>query len=167
MINVVFRENREKLENLNELVSLQNEVKALGLQDKLEKQNFHDDMKKNFEPVTKTVIDNSEDVTKVIMETSFFNKTLTNYNDKLFHIKNDRGILASCSLSLLSKISNPKHTSQIKLVKDPDSNRFNDLLINKSIPLTLQNNLLTFHDTDINFELVGNFLKMIVKKTIM
>ena len=53
------------LEHLNELVSLQNQVKAVRLQDKLGKQNFHEDMKKVFEPVTKTIKDVSEDVTKI------------------------------------------------------------------------------------------------------
>ena len=33
--------NREDLENLNELVSLQDQVKVVRLQDKLGKQNFH------------------------------------------------------------------------------------------------------------------------------
>ena len=38
--------DREDLENLNELVSLQDQVKTVKLQDKLGKQNFHEDMKK-------------------------------------------------------------------------------------------------------------------------
>ena len=38
--------DREDLENLNELVSLQDQVKTVRLQDKLGKQNFHEDMKK-------------------------------------------------------------------------------------------------------------------------
>ena len=38
--------DREDLENLNELVSFENQLKAKRLQDKLDKQNFHDDMKK-------------------------------------------------------------------------------------------------------------------------
>ena len=37
--------NREDLENLEELVSLENQVKAVKLQDKLGEQNFHEDMK--------------------------------------------------------------------------------------------------------------------------
>ena len=45
-------EDREDLEKLNELVSLQDEVKVVSLQDKLGKQNFHKDMKKVFEPGT-------------------------------------------------------------------------------------------------------------------
>ena len=44
--------DREDLENLEELVSLENQVKIVKLQDKLGKQKFHEDMKKVFEPVT-------------------------------------------------------------------------------------------------------------------
>ena len=44
--------NREDLQNLNELASLQDQVKAVRLQDKLGKQNFHEVMKKLFEPIT-------------------------------------------------------------------------------------------------------------------
>ena len=39
--------DREDLENLNELLSLQYQVKAVRLQDILGKQNFHENMK-NF-----------------------------------------------------------------------------------------------------------------------
>ena len=59
-------EDREDLENLNELASLQNQVKVVRLQDKLGKQNFHDDMKKVFEPVTKSLENTSQDITKLI-----------------------------------------------------------------------------------------------------
>ena len=55
---------REDLENLNELVSLQDQVKAVKLQEKLGRQNFHEDMKKVIEPVTRTIKDVSENVTK-------------------------------------------------------------------------------------------------------
>ena len=37
----------EDLENLNELISLQNQVKDLRLRDKLGRQNFHEDTIKN------------------------------------------------------------------------------------------------------------------------
>ena len=40
-------ENRDDLEKLDELISLQNQKKALRLQNELEKQNFHENMKKN------------------------------------------------------------------------------------------------------------------------
>ena len=48
-------ENTEDLKNLNKLVSLENQVKAVRLQDKLGKQNIHEDKKKVFEPVTKSI----------------------------------------------------------------------------------------------------------------
>ena len=44
--------DREHLQNLEELVSLESQIKAVRLQDKLGKQKFHRDMKKVFEPVT-------------------------------------------------------------------------------------------------------------------
>ena len=60
-----------------------------------------------------------------------------------------------------SKISSPEITSQFRLVKDSNSNRVNDLKINKTIPITLHDNLLTFRDTGKVFELKGDLLKMI------
>ena len=39
---------KDDLEKLNELNSLQSQVKTLRLQDKLGKQNFYEDMKKNI-----------------------------------------------------------------------------------------------------------------------
>ena len=47
--------NVEDLQNLNEAVSLQNQVKVVRLQDKLGKQNFHEDMTKVFETLTDTL----------------------------------------------------------------------------------------------------------------
>ena len=38
--------DREDIEKLEELASLQDQVKVVKLQDKLGKQNFHEDMKK-------------------------------------------------------------------------------------------------------------------------
>ena len=40
--------DREDLENLNKLASLQDQVKAVRLQDKIGKQNFHEGVKKSF-----------------------------------------------------------------------------------------------------------------------
>ena len=58
--------NREDLDKLEELASLQDQVKVVRLQDKLGKQNFHEDMKKVFEPVTKSLENTSENLTKAI-----------------------------------------------------------------------------------------------------
>ena len=154
--------DREDLENLNELASLQDQVKAVRLQDKLGKQNFHEDMKKLFEPVTKPLGNISQGITKTITETSIKNnQAIENVNNKLSEIMNDRGILASYVMSPLSKITNPENTSQFKLVKDSNSNRVNDLKIHNSIPITLYGNILTFRDTGKKFELTGDLLEMI------
>ena len=154
--------DREGFQNLNELASLQDQVKTVRLQDKLGKQNFHEDMKKVFEPVTKSLEDTSQDITKTISETSpNNNQAIENLNNKLLEIMNDRGILATYLMSPLSKITNPENTSQFKLVKDHNSNRVNNLKINKTIPITLYGNILTFHDTNKQFELKGDLLEMI------
>ena len=144
--------DREDLEKLNELASLQNEVKIVRLQDKLGKQNFHEDMKKVFEPVTKSLENTSENLTKAITETSIKNNlAIENINNNLLEIMNDRGILATYLMSPLSRITNPENASQFKLVKDPSSNRVN-VQIEK---------MLTFRDTNKQFELKGDLLEMI------
>ena len=157
--------DREDLEKLNELVSLQDEVKVVGLQDKLGKQNFHEDMKKIFEPVTISLENTSENITKPITESSKENNlALENLNNKLLEIMNDRGILTTYLMSPLSKITNPENTGQFKLVKDPSSNRVNDLRIHNSLPITLYGNISTFPDTGKEFVLTGDLLKMITNK---
>ena len=157
--------DRENLENLNELVSLQDQVKTVRLQDQLGKQNFHEDMKKVFEPVTKSLENTSRKITKTITETSLKNNQLIeNLNNKLIEILNERGILATYLMSPLSRITNLENTTQFKLIKESTSNRVNDLKINNSIPITLYNNLLTFRDTNKQFELKGDLLKMITNK---
>ena len=156
---------REDIENLNEVISLENQVKVVKLQVKLGKQNFYEDLKKIFEPVTKSIKEFSEEVTQSMIETSIKkNKTLQKINNKLLEIMNERGILASYLMSPPSKKTNPQKTSQFKLVKDSSSNRVNDLKINNTIPITLYNNLLTFRDTGKEFELKGDLLKMITNK---
>ena len=79
-------------------------------------------------------------MTKTITETSINNnKTLENLNNKLLELMNDRGIRASYLLSPLSKITNPENTSQFNLVNDSNSFRVNDLLIQNTKRVTLDN----------------------------
>ena len=66
-------EDREDLEKLSKLVSLESQVNAARLQDRLGEQNFHEDMKKVFEPVNKSLGNTSQDIKKTITETSFNN----------------------------------------------------------------------------------------------
>ena len=76
--------NVDDLEKLNELASLQNQLKTVRLQDKLGKQNFHENMKKVFEPVTKSLENTSQDIKKTITETSLKNnQAIENLNNKL------------------------------------------------------------------------------------
>ena len=157
--------NIEDLEKLNEAVSLQNEVKVVRLQDKLGKKNFHEDIKKYFKPMTDEMKNTSENITKSITESSINNnKAISDLNEKILELMNDRGIIASYLMFPLSKIINPENSTQFKLVDDSTSNRVNDLKINNSIPITLNNNLLTFRETNKQFELKGDLLKMITNK---
>ena len=157
--------DREDLENLNELVSLQDQVKAVRLQEKLSKQNFHEDIKKVFEPIAKLLENISQDITKTITETSVKNnQAIENLDNKLLEIMNDKGIIASYLSYPLAKIFNPENTAQFKLINDSTSDRVNDLKINNSIPITLYNNILTFRDTGKEFELKGDLLKIITNK---
>ena len=87
--------NNDDLENLNELVSLENQVKVVRLQDKLGKQNFHEDTRNVFEPVTNSLENTSQDITKTITESSIKNnQAIENLDNKLLEIMNDTGILA-------------------------------------------------------------------------
>ena len=125
--------NVDDIENLNELVSLENQVQAVRLQDELGKQKI-------FEPVTESIKNTSENSTKNLTESSIKNnQALENWNNKLLEIMNDRGRLATYLMSPLSKITNHENTSQYKIVKDHNSNRVSDLLIKNTIPITLYN----------------------------
>ena len=108
---------RENLEKLNELVSLNDQVKAVRLQNKLGKQNFLEDMEKVFDPVTKSLENTSQDITKTIPETSIKNnQALENLNNKLLEILQDRGIFATYLMYPLSKVTNPEKSTHIRLL---------------------------------------------------
>ena len=87
--------NVEDLQKLNELVSLQDQVKTVRLQDKLGEQNFHENMKKVFEPMTDTIKNTSAKITKTIMESSINNnKAIENLNGKVLELMSDTGMIA-------------------------------------------------------------------------
>ena len=87
--------NREELEGSNELVSLQNQVKAVRLQDELGKQNFHEDMKRVFEPITRSLENTTQDKTKTITESSTKDKkALSNLNKKVSELMNHKCMIA-------------------------------------------------------------------------
>ena len=149
--------DREDLQNLNELVSLQNQVKVVKLQDKLGKHNFHEDMKKVFEPVTKSLENTSENITKTLTEKSINNnKAIENLNEKILELMIKNGLIAPYLASPLVNLFKPENKSQFRLKKDLNSTKMNDFLINEGVPVTLVSNMLIFRDSNKPFKLEGD-----------
>ena len=152
--------NREDLEKLKELATLQNQVKAVKLQDKLGKQNFHENIKKLYEPLTDTIKDVSESITKTLTENSNNNnKAIENLNEKILELMNDSGLVAPYLASSLVNVFKPENKSQFRLKKDLNSTKMNDFLINEGIPVTLVSNMLIFRDSNKSFKLDGDLLE--------
>ena len=153
--------NVEDLQNLNEAVSLQNQVKVIRLQDKLGKQNFHEDLKEVFEPITKSLENTSENITKTITESSINNnKAISDLNEKTLELMNDKGMIAPYLASSLVNLFKPENKSQFRLGKDPNSTKMIDFLIHGIIPVTLFSNMITFRYNNKSFRLEGDLLKV-------
>ena len=154
--------NIEDLQNLNEAVSLQNQVKVVRLQDKLGKQNFHEDMTKVFEPLTDTLKKTSENITKTITENSINNnKAIENLNEKILEMMNDKGMIAPYLTTSLVEVFKKDNKSQFRLRKDPNSTKLNDFSIHGTVPVTVFSNMITFRDSKKTFKLEGDLLKVI------
>ena len=158
---MMFRiRNVEDLQDLNEAVSLQNQVKVVRLQDKLGKQNFHEDMDEVFEPLTNTLKKTSENITKTITESSIKNnKAISDLNEKLLELMNNKGMIAPYLASSLVNLFKPENKSQFRLKRDLNSTKMNDFLINDGIPFTLFSNMITFRDSNKSFKLDGDLLE--------
>ena len=105
--------NVTDLQNLNEAISLQNQVKVAKLQDKLGNQNFHEDMTKVFEPLTETLEKASENITQTITETSVNNnKAIENLNEKILELMNDKGLIAPYLTTSLVEVFKKDNKSQ-------------------------------------------------------
>ena len=153
--------NVEDLQNLNEAVSLQNQVKVVRLQGKLGKQNFHEDLKQAFEPITKSLENTSENITKTITETSNKNnKAISDLNEKVLELIDEKGLIAPYLASSLVNLFKPENKSQFRLRKDPNSTKMIDFLIHGNIPITLFSNMITFRDSNKSFRLEGDLLKL-------
>ena len=154
--------NVEDLQNLNEAISLQNQVKVVRLQDKLGKQNFHENMEEVFEPLTDTLKKTSENITKTITETSVNNnKAIENLNENILELMNDKGMIAPYLTSSLVEVFKKDNKSQFRLRKDPNSNKLNDFLIHGTVPVTIFSNMIVFRDSNKSFRLEGDLLKVI------
>ena len=150
--------NVEDLQNLNEAVSLQNEVKVVRLQDKLGEQNFHEDMTKVFEPLTDTLKKTSENITKTLTENSNNNNKAI---EKILELMNDKGMIAPYLTTSLVEVFKKDNKSQFRLRKDPNSTKMNDFLIHGNIPVTKFSNMITFRESNKTFRLEGDLLKVI------
>ena len=154
--------NIEDLQKLDEAVSLQNQVKVVRLQDKLGKQNFHEDMQEVFEPLTNTLKKTSENISNTITETSIKNiKAISGLNEKVLELMSDKGLIAPYSASSLVNIFKPENKSQFRIKKDLNSTKMNDFLIHGRIPVTLFSKMITFRDSNKSFKLEGDLLKLI------
>ena len=154
--------NIEDLQNLNEAVLLQNQVKVVRLQDKLGKQNFHENMEEVFEPLTDTLKKTSENIMKSITENSINNnEAIENLNEKILELMNDKRMIAPFLASSLVEVFKFDNKSQFRLRKDPNSTKFNAFLIHGNIPVTIFSNMITFRDTNKTFKLEGDLLKVI------
>ena len=154
--------NIEDLQNLNEAVLLQNQVKVVRLQVKLGKQNVHENMEEVFEPLTDTLEKTSENITKSITENSINNnQAIENLNEKILELMNDKGMIAPFLASSSVEVFIFHNKSQFRLRKDPNSTKLNDFLIHGTIPVTIFSNKITFRDSKKTFKLEGDLLKLI------
>ena len=154
--------DREDLQKLNEVVSLQNEVKVVRLQNKLGEQNFHENITKVFEPMTDTLKKTSDNIAKTITENSINNnKAIENLNEKILELMNDKGMIAPYLTTSLVEVFKKDNKSQFRLRKDPNSTKMNDFLIHGNIPVTIFSNMITFRDSNKTFRLEGDLLKVI------
>ena len=126
------------MKNLEELVSLKNQVEEVRLQDELGEQNYHRNVKKLYEPFTDTIKSTTEILTKTSAETYVNNnKALENLNKKVLEFSNDKGMIAPCLASSLVNLFKPANKSQFRSIKDQNSIRMNAFLKNGGIPFTL------------------------------
>ena len=110
--------NREDLQKLDEAVSLQNQVNEVRLQDKLGDQNYHEDAKKLFKPMTDAIKTTSETITKTLTENSLNNnEAIENLNEKNLELMNDKGLISPYLASSLVNLFKPENKSQLRFKK--------------------------------------------------
>ena len=102
--------NIEDLQNLNEAISLQNQVKFIRLQNKLGEKNFHEDLREVVEPITKSLENTSDKITKTINT----NKAIENLNEKILELMNDKGMIAPFLASSLVEVFKSDNKGQFR-----------------------------------------------------
>ena len=159
---MMFPIKDKDLQKLNELISLKNQVQEVRLQDNLGEQNYHEDAKKLFKPMTDEIKNTSEQITRTLTENSINNnKAIENLNEKFLELMNGRGMISPYLTSSLVNLFKPENKSQFRSIKDFSSTKMNDFKMNKGIPVTLVSNLLIFRDSNKSFKLEGDLLEAI------
>ena len=134
----------------------------MRLQDELGEQNYHEDSKKLFKPMTDVIKNTSENITKTLTENSINNnKAIEILIEKILELMNDKGLIAPTLASSLVNLFKPENKSQFRLKKDLNSTKMNDFMINGGIPVTLVSNMLIFRDSNKSFKLDGDLLESI------
>ena len=115
-----------------------------------------------FKPLTDTLKKTSGKITETITETSIINnEAISNLNEKVLELMNDKGMIAPYLASSLVNLFKPENKSQFRLRKDPNSTKMNDFLLHGNIPVTLFSNMIIFRDSNKTFRLEGDLLKLI------
>ena len=154
--------NIEDLQKLNEAVSLQKQVQEVRLHDKLGQQNYREDTKTFFKPMTDEIKNTSEKITKTLTENSInHNETIENLNEKILELMNEKGLIVPYLTTSLANVLSLENKSQFRLRKDPNSTKMNDFLIHRGIPVTLFSNMIIFRDSNKSFKLGEDLLKVI------
>ena len=87
----------------------------MRLQDKLGDQNYHEDAKNKFKPMTDAIKNTSENITKTLTENSIKNnKAMENLNEKLLELMNDKGLISPYLASSLVNLFEPEKKSQFR-----------------------------------------------------
>ena len=116
--------------------------------------------KKIYEPLTDTMKNTSENLTKTIRETYIINnKAIKILNEKILELMNDKGMIEPYLVSSLVNLFKPENKSQFTIIKDLNSTKMEDFLINGDIQVTLFSILLTFRDSNKSLKLDGDLLE--------
>ena len=160
LLNDVSNKDREDLQKLNELISFKNQVQEVRLQDKLGEQNYHENAQKLLKPMTDTIKNTSENITRNLTGNSINNnKAIEILNEKILELMNDNCLKSPRLYSSLVNLFKPENKSQFEIKKDLNSTKMNDFLINECIPVTLFSNMLLFRDSNKSFKLDGDLLE--------
>ena len=115
-------------------------------------------MKKVNEPLTDTIEDVSETITRTSIKST---KAVSDLNEKVLELMDEKGLIAPYLASSLVNLFKPEKRSHFRLKKDLNSPKMNDFSINGGIPVSLYSNMITFRDSNKSFKLDGDLLETI------